>query len=172
MTTLSLPQALALPKGQLRPWTPLKGWEDTYEIRSDGYVRRLGSFKPLSFTPCGAGYFTVRLTKMPKRARPYVHRLVLEQFGPSNPGDYEIDHQNGVKTDNRIENLRWVTHKENCMNRYNAKGEDSGMAKLTWRAVEEIRKNTGVPLIEFARKFGVSRQTITFVKQGHTWRAH
>ena len=47
-----------------------------------------------------------------------VHQLVMEYFGPPKPGpEYEIDHINRNKLDNRLENLRWVTRQENSYNR-------------------------------------------------------
>lgn len=60
------------------------------------------------------GYYFIRL----KDGRHRVHQLVMENFGPPKPGlEYEIDHHNRNKLDNSIDNLRWVTHKENIYNR-------------------------------------------------------
>jgi hypothetical protein len=60
------------------------------------------------------GYYFIRL----KEGRFRIHRLVMKYFGKPSPGpEYEIDHINRNKLDNSINNLRWVTHKENIYNR-------------------------------------------------------
>lgn len=46
-----------------------------------------------------------------------MHHLIMKFFGPPKPGpEYEIDHRNQNRLDNDINNLRWVTHRENCYN--------------------------------------------------------
>lgn len=62
----------------------------------------------------GCGYLQVGLGRICKTV--LVHRLVAEAFIPNPLGLRDVDHINGNKLDNRVENLRWVTHKENCNN--------------------------------------------------------
>ena len=59
------------------------------------------------------GYFLVGVGS---RKIAYVHRLVAEAFLPNPLGATEVDHVDGNKSNNRIENLRWVSHKENINN--------------------------------------------------------
>lgn len=56
-------------------------------------------------------YYNVSLGKIKNKK---VHRLMLEVFAGPCPPDHEGAHLNGNTLDNRIENLKWVTHKENC----------------------------------------------------------
>lgn len=50
--------------------------------------------------------------------RKQVHILVLEAFGPPKPEGTQVAHLNGVRTDNRLENLMWATPKENTAHRW------------------------------------------------------
>ena len=61
------------------------------------------------------GYNIIKVQK-PKICTIKVHRLVYETFVGEIPSSYEIDHINTIRDDNRIENLRCVSHKENCNN--------------------------------------------------------
>ena len=90
------------------------------------------------------GYFRVRITKDGKRRKYAVHRLVCMAFhGLPKPGDV-TRHLNGVKTDNRPENLAWGTPQENEMDAIRlgekAKGERNGAVKYKDRVRAGIRK--------------------------------
>ena len=70
----------------------------------------------------GLGYDYLRVGLSGSCKTAFVHRLVAEAFIPNPLGLRDVDHINGNKQDNRVENLRWVSHKENCNNPNSAKG--------------------------------------------------
>lgn len=65
------------------------------------------------------GYHCVTMVSdLGKKTRKFVHRLVLETYNPTTDMTLVADHINRIRNDNRIENLRWATRKENRNNAY------------------------------------------------------
>ena len=84
-----------------------------YLIFADGSVYSIFSQKMMSPGKSSSGYLHVTLCNNGKMETVMNHRLVAEAFIPNPLNLPEIDHINGDKTDNRVENLEWVSSKEN-----------------------------------------------------------
>lgn len=156
-------------------WRPAVGWP-AYEVSDAGEVRRVGAARPLRPRPEKKGYLRVALHAggASTRRDVSIHSLVLEAFvGPRPPGA-EVDHGNGVKTDNRLTNLEWVTPGENVRRAHelglmpSQRGELNGRAVLTAELVEVIRASpeTGPVL---AARYGVSRSLIGQIRRREVW---
>jgi hypothetical protein len=104
-------------------WKPVSGWEGLYEVSSYGRVKSLARMTSSGNRSVPErilkhnvmkGYHCVTL-QYDGRVKVYrVHRLVIGAFGESQPSEeYEVNHIDGDKSNNSIENLEWVTPKEN-----------------------------------------------------------
>ena len=106
--------------------------------------------------------------------RRYAHVMVWECANGPIPAGMQVNHINGVRTDNRLVNLELVTPSENTAHAYRAglrraDGENNGRAKLTANQAACIFTARGKSNTELANDFGVSRQTIRDIRQGRKW---
>jgi hypothetical protein len=96
-------------------WKPIPGYEGRYEVSSWGRVLSKRTNKFLKPNVMNHGYACVHLYSGGKQTRVVktIHQLVAIAFIP-NPHDYrEVNHKNFLRRDNRVENLEWVSRKEN-----------------------------------------------------------
>jgi hypothetical protein len=168
-------------------WRDIPGYEGIYQISSNGDVIRLaGSPKCKKTRPIKAfvstgGYVVVALTRNSKPRSLGVHRLVCWAF-LGEQGDLWVNHKNGVKTDNRLENLEYVTPAENAQHAYDMglqpsrRGEANFHASLTEDKVWAIRMIAAHCLDGFpggrknlAKLFGISKTALANVLSGESW---
>ena len=95
-------------------YKPIDGYD--YEISNTGLVRSVKTGRILKNYLNSSGYCQVTLSKDRVKKRFLVHRLVGNAFIPNPKKKPQIDHIDGNKQNNRVDNLRWVTGKENCNN--------------------------------------------------------
>ena len=89
-----------------------------YVIHPCGTIMRLyknGNTKELKRTKMKSGYMEIHLSKNGKKSFFYMHRLLALHFIPNPENKRCVDHGNGVRDDNSIENLSWTTHSENLL---------------------------------------------------------
>lgn len=94
-------------------WKPIEGYEETYEVSSLGNVRNIRTGRLLKLLKHSKGYRRVHLHLNGCRTTYYVHRLVAYQFIPNVSNKPEVNHIDGQKTNNVVQNLEWVTMSEN-----------------------------------------------------------
>lgn len=164
-------------------WKDIPGYEGSYQISNIGRVKSLRRFynkgwhadKILAIHPNNFGYFHVKIRKDGGSRDFQVHALVALAFiGPYPPGK-EINHKNGVVTDNHPDNLEYITHGENMAHKYRVLGvkPNKNNVKLTAKQVRQIRRLFNpyyytYPML--AKKFGVSAGNIYAIIHRKTWK--
>lgn len=95
----------------------IEGFEGVYSVSTDGivYSYKSGTRRALSPGIRKNGYAAVQLYRQGLKMQPFVHRLVAETFIPNPNKLPQVNHINGDKLDNRVENLEWCTAFDNTM---------------------------------------------------------
>lgn len=162
-------------------WRQIEGFPK-YEISSLGRLRNIKTGKIRIQRTHPHGYKTITLSKGGKEYCKRIHRFVAFAFlGTPVKGCEEVNHKNGIKADNRAENLEWCTRLDNMRHAQNAgliSPTDSrsfhqrgGYKKLTLLQVKEIKslRMSGLTLQQLASLYGVGRSTIHNVVTGKSW---
>lgn len=178
---LARPDPASLPGER---WLPVAGWDYWYAVSDLGRLRRLAGSRQtptarlLRPTKGSSGYLKVELQRAGVSQTWNVHALVAEAFIGPRPEGYQVNHKNGIKTDNRLANLEWTTPAGN--NRHAQQlglvkpvtsEEQLSHAKLTAEQVREIRRLRGtVSGAALAARFGVGPRAIGRIWSGERWR--
>jgi len=153
-------------------WRPLYGYR-YWEINDRGDVRK--TYYSKKYVDPN-GYTYLHISQDGKQRKIALHRAVWEAFESEIPPGLMINHKNGSKTDNRLENLEVVTNRENISHYKNKlltyKGEKVNTSKLTEDDVRAIRarKKLGVSSRQLAKEYGVYPSTIARVASGRNWK--
>lgn len=165
-------------------WKPIAGYDGLYSVSSFGRVRRdsVGYNVPAGKILAGGkderGYQLVNLWKDGKGHTLKVHKLVATMFLGIAPEGLQVNHIDGKKSNNRVENLEYVTCKENCVHanriglRSGMKGERNGFSKLSSIDVIAIREKYSLPMTtrQLADEYGVSIDNIRLIVKNRVWK--
>lgn len=166
----------------METWKPCPGFERTHAVSNMGRIVRLpkvacGKARILKVgSSRRAGnddYVRVTLFGEGMKKTTYVHILVAKAFVDGYQDGFEVNHINGDKTDNRAENLEWVSHRDNQIHARDKLGRFRGPRKsmrlLADEDVRAIRQSTSTQR-DLAKRYGVSQVAICYIRNGRTYR--
>lgn len=166
-------------------WRTVVGYEGLYEISNLGRARaldrRIGCrwggtrrWRGIVLQPIVAsnGYPFVSVCRNGKRKQMSIHRMVLESFVGPRPSGMEACHNDGVRTNCRLDNLRYDTRTNNAADRKTHGtehvGERAPAARLTDELVRAIRRRDK-SAYKWAQELGLGLNTVTRARSGKTW---
>ena len=150
-------------------WKSVIGYEGLYEVSSCGQIKSLR--KGVLLTPYKInGYYVVRLCKNGKMKNCKVHRLVAIAFIPNPENKAFVDHIDTNRSNNRVENLRWVTRQENYDNPLSIKAQKEAVSRrVVQYDLNGNLLNVFSSITEASRKTGCGIAAIQQVCRGHTY---
>lgn len=171
-------------------WKDVPGWKSYYEVSDAGNVRSLPrtikrrkygrlfdvnwSGKPLKPAKTGNGYLFLNFGRSGESTFFLVHRLVAMAFLPPQEGLPNVNHKNGIKADNRVDNLEWSNKSHNAHHAIatglsKEHSETHHSAKLKNSDIPKIRSST-LSYMKLGKIYGVSGTAIQHIKEGKVWR--
>lgn len=162
-------------------WKPVEDYEGLYEVSNLGNVKSIGPGhrrKRGNLSPEAGkyGHKRVLLYKDGQREKWLVHRLVAFAFLGVPPEKYEVNHIDFDPTNNHVDNLEWVPHRDNILHSRDRlarkRGESHGRSKLTAEQAQAIKDRYaqgGISFAKLAKEFDVSPQQCHKIVRGMKW---
>jgi len=175
----------------LETWVPISEYETQYEVSNLGNVKSVDRFcasrwgtprrvkgRMMKLFKTPQGYLQVLLCRNGMSKKFFIHRLVASAFIANSHNYPQVNHLDGNKSHNSVENLEWNSCQQNCHHALEnklyvtAKGSDAGQAKLTEDIVRDIREQAAVGIWHktLAAQYGVGRKAITKIVNNQRWK--
>lgn len=156
---------------------PIKGYRN-YEVSNVGRIKNIKTGKVLKPSDDKDGYQVVCLSENRKQRILKVHRLVAKAFIPNRKQLPQVNHLDGVKSNNKVNNLEWLTHKDNVQHAiniglFNNKGEKNPRSKLTAIQVKQIRKkydSGAYTCRQLSKEYNVDYSNIHYIVNYKSWK--
>lgn len=136
-------------------WKDILGYENLYFVSNLGNIK--SSKKIISQQDNGKGYLVVHLSKNGKPRWLLVHRLVAKAFLDNPLNKPCVNHKDGNRSNNNVDNLEWVTYSENNLHSYHSNGRKSALSKAIYCEETGIIYDNAY---DAARKTGISQSSI------------
>lgn len=153
-------------------WKPVEGF-DGYEVSDLGRVRKTCDLQPCKTVTHKQGYVRICIKRNDGVFKfMSVHRMVAMAFIPNPEGKATVNHKNGMHTDNRVDNLEWMTQAENNAHAYATGLKNSDHVRVVPdEIVKEIRSCYTPYHKEFgatplAKRFGLSISQVYRIARG------
>jgi hypothetical protein len=168
-------------------WKPVIGYEGCYSVSNIGRIRSDRNKKnshigKILKQKIGWSYYSVTLSKDAIKKTRFVAHMVIEAFVGRNTKDLEVNHKDGNKLNNHIDNLEYVTHSENLYHAHrnnfykfptNHLGSENGRAKIHENDVVLMRKlfsDKTMSTMQLAVKYGISRAQTNLILNRKSWK--
>lgn len=156
----------------------IKNYEGLYSVTKEGKIFGNKRNKFLRQRTNRAGYLVVNLSKNNILKTLAVHRITAQTFLDNPENKRTVNHKNGNKSNNNINNLEWCTDSENQKHSYRTGlnksiGENHFRSNLTEKEVLEIRrllKETKITQMKLSKMFNVATGTVSNIKTRKTWK--
>lgn len=163
-------------------WKDIEGFEGIYQVSNFGRIKSLGGQKgtclrkekirTISYTKDGYAKIRLQSGSIDKTCR--VHRLVAQAFLPNPTNKETVNHKDGNKLNNHVDNLEWSDRHEQLLHAYShnlktsQKGHSNCNSKLTDEQVKEIRRlyvrnSKEFGTVALAKKYGVTNRVIGLI---------
>lgn len=156
-------------------WMPVIGYEGWYEISNFGDVRRIAKSRGAVVGRVIAqtfnkyrGYYSVSLHKRRKTKRVAIHILLMETFVGKRPEGYTINHKDGNKINNKLENLEYCTKSENSYHACLFGLSDCKLNEWQRRIIKRCRHIRGSSII-FSKAWNIGVEAVRRVWRNETW---